>query len=96
MFVFRFILLAIVLSVFLLNDFCLPLWYLRIPFHTGPQACIKNCQYQISYASVKLFKQLVSSADTILNDINSAARPRLETGSDDMKPDVMAHACKER
>ena len=32
MFVFLFILLAMVLSVFRLNDFCLPLWYLRIPF----------------------------------------------------------------
>ena len=29
-FVFRFILFALVLSVFRLNDFCLPLWYLRI------------------------------------------------------------------
>ena len=32
MFVVRFFLLAMVLSVFRLNDFCLPLWYLRIPF----------------------------------------------------------------
>ena len=33
MLVFRFILLAMVLSVFRLNDFYLPLWYLRIPFN---------------------------------------------------------------
>ena len=32
MFVFRFILLTMALSVFRLNDFCLPLWYLRINF----------------------------------------------------------------
>ena len=30
LFVFRFMLLAMVLSVFRLNDFCLPLWYLQI------------------------------------------------------------------
>ena len=32
MFVFRFIVWAMVLSVFRINDFCLPLWYLRIPY----------------------------------------------------------------
>ena len=31
MFVFRFILLVVVLSVFRFNDLCLPLWYLRSP-----------------------------------------------------------------
>ena len=37
LFVFRFILFAMVLSVFPLNDFCLPLWYLRIPFSLDTQ-----------------------------------------------------------
>ena len=32
MFVFRFILLAMVLSIFRSKDFCLPLWYHRISF----------------------------------------------------------------
>ena len=32
--VFRFILVAIDLSVYRLNDFFQPLWYLRIPFNT--------------------------------------------------------------
>ena len=43
MFVFRFVLLAMVLSVFRLNDFCLLLWYLRIPFG------FLYCQYQWTY-----------------------------------------------
>ena len=46
MFVFSFILLVVVLSVFRLNDFCLPLWYLRIPYTSTPE-CGKKQEWQI-------------------------------------------------
>ena len=42
MFVFHFILLAMVLPVFRLNDFCLSLWYLQIPFSTHDTDRIKH------------------------------------------------------
>ena len=56
MFVFCFILLAVVLSVFRLNDFCLPLWYLQIPFRVFSQLKQFPCAMCLLHKQFKLKK----------------------------------------